>query len=531
MNVLLPSSNSRRELPERVLHVGTMIPYHGAPKTARWEAAMRSRYLVIVGSLILALSVVPGAFAQDDPAPAEAESLLDWDESPAGFLLTKDEQKEWKTVTTEAAARDFIELFWARRNPDPTSAFNPFKADFENKVRYADEQYTWEKRRGAVTDRGRILILMGAPHYSENRFPTDTIDRIEDLAAGSDEVRANAKLWFYDPQQLPEAFGLKGSRLIFTFYEEKAGSNNFTLDRSHQEATMALRAASKAPGVYLLHPDLTEVPKPVSLPGGEAPTAAQLAWLDAGSAPLDDQLLAAAEVGVADPGNRPFWLHLELPADAPVLDVIAGRVSSTDGVVKSTFQVPASALATSTGSTAYHLTFPLNPGTHRVEVAGAAGGAAQVLWSDEVVIPPTAAEGTWMTPLMFGLSVIQEEEWKLGSPFGFGALHLLPLTATALPSQTELSYFGHVIRPGLNEAGEPALEVKVTLKMNGQRLGRPLTLTLPAVSIADGLWVYANSINLAALPQTGSYKLDFKVTDTISDVSVERDAVLDITVE
>jgi hypothetical protein len=88
-----------------------------------------------------------------------------------------------------------------------------------------------------------------------------------------------------------------------------------------------------------------------------------------------------------------------------------------------------------------------------------------------------------------------------------------------------------VIRPGLNDAGEPQLEVKVTLKMDGQRLGRPLTMTLPTVSIVDDLYVYANSINLAAMPRSGTYKLEFKVTDKISDVSMKRDVVLDITVE
>ena len=489
---------------------------------------MRTRLMIITFSLILALVGVPGVMAQDEAA--ETESLLDFDESPAGFLFTKDEENEWKSISSEAEAKAFIELFWAKRNPDPTSAFNPFKADFENKIRYADEQYTWEKQRGALTDRGRVLILMGPPHYSENRFPTETVERIEDRAAGTDQVRANAKIWFYDPQQLPKEFGVKGSRLIFTFYEEKAESNYFTIDRSHKDATMAMRAMSKAPEVYVLHPDLTDVPKPVSIPGGESPTAAQLAWLDAGSAPLQDQLLVVAEVGVADPGNRPFWLHLELPEDAPAIDVLAGRVSGADGEVRSTFQIAAEAKKTTTG-TAYHLTFPLNPGTYTVEVAGATGSTAQILWSDEVVIPPTAMEGTWMTPIMFGLSVVQEEEWQLGSPFGFGALHLMPLSVTALPSQTELSYFGHVIRPGLNEAGEPELEVKVTLKLGAQRLGRPLTMTLPTISIVDGLYVYANSINLAALPQTGTYKLEFKVTDKVSEVSVERDLELDITVE
>jgi GWxTD domain-containing protein len=484
----------------------------------------------MLAALLIASAVVPVVAAQDEVAPAEPVSLLEWDESPAGFLMTKDEEKAWKKIETEAEARAFIELFWAKRNPDPTSAFNPFKAEFENRVRYADEQYGWEKQRGALTDRGRVLILMGPPHYSENRFPTETVERIEDRAVGTDEVRANAKLWYYDPQQLPEAFGIKGSRLVFVFYEQKAESNYFTLDRSHQDATMALRAMSKAPEVYVLHPDLKKVPKPVSVPGGEPPTAAQLAWLDAGSAAHDNELRTVVEVGVADAANRPLWVHLELAAGAPTLDVLAGRVSVPDGGVESTFQIPAKPLPTAEG-TAYHLTFPLAPGDYRVEVAGAVGGVAQLVWSGDVTVPPAPTEGTWMTPLMLGLSVTQEDQWQLGSPFGYGALHLMPLTATSVSNQSELSYFGHVIRPGLTEAGEPALEVKVVLKMDGKRLGRPLAMTLGAVPIAEDLYVYANSINLAALPQTGNYELEFEVTDTISGVSVTRDVTLEVVVE
>ena len=490
---------------------------------------MRSRSLVIIASLIFALSVVPSVLAEDGSS-AEAENLLEWDKSPAGYLLTKDEKKEWKSISTEAQAKDFIELFWAKRNPDFNAPFNAFKADFENKVRYADEQYTSEKQRGALTDRGRVLILMGAPHYSENRFPTQIIDSVLDNSAGTDEVRANAKIWFYDPQQLPKGFKAKGSRLIFTFYEEKAESNNFTLDRSHQEATMAMRAMSHAPEVYVLHPDLTEAPKPVSVPGGSSPTAAQLAWCDAGAAPFNEKLRTVAVAGVADPANRPLWFHLELPADAPTLDVLAGRVSSFSGEVESTFQIAAEARATTFGK-AYHLVFPLAAGSHKIEVAGAVGNTVQVVWSEEVEVPSAPAEGTWMTPLMLSLSVEKEDEWQLGSAFGYGALHLMPLTETALPGQTELSYFGHVIRPGLNDAGEPELEVKVTLRRDGKRLGRPLVLSLPTIAIVEDLYIYANAINLGVLPETGTYELEFEVTDKVSEVSVEKEVLLDITVE
>ncbi len=371
---------------------------------------------------------------------------------------------------------------------------------------------------------------MGPPHASENRFPTQIIETIEDNSAGTDDVRANAKLWFYDPQQLPEGFKVRGSRLLFVFYEDKAASNYFTLDRSHQEATMALRALSQAPEVYVLHPKLKEVPKPVSVPGGENATDAQLAWLDAGPAPLDDQLRTVAKVAVADASNRPLWLHLELPESAPTLDTLAGRVRDASGEVVSTFQIAAEPLDTGFG-TAYQLTFPLDPGSYTVQVAGAAGGVPQFTWTDAVTIPATPLEGTWMTPITLGLSFVQDDDWKLGFPFAYGSLHVLPLTETSVTSKDELSYFGHVIRPGLNDAGEPELEVAVTFKMDGKPLARPFKMKLGAAKIADDLYAYANGINLGALTQTGTYGIEFEVTDTISDVSVSREVALEVVVD
>ena len=57
---------------------------------------------VLVIAMLAAMGAVGGA--QDQP-PAASVDWRQWDEGPEGFLLTKDEAKEWKAITTEAEAK------------------------------------------------------------------------------------------------------------------------------------------------------------------------------------------------------------------------------------------------------------------------------------------------------------------------------------------------------------------------------------------------------------------------------------------
>ncbi len=93
--------------------------------------------------------------------------------APRGFFLTKKEKKQWSKITTDAEAEEFIELFWARRNPNINNPFNSFKAEFDAKVRFADENFGYGKRRGALCDRGKVLILMGKPDSRQVGAPSD----------------------------------------------------------------------------------------------------------------------------------------------------------------------------------------------------------------------------------------------------------------------------------------------------------------------------------------------------------------------
>ena len=484
--------------------------------------------LVMIGLV----SMAGTGSAQDElaTAPGEAAAAFDWrtwDEGPEGFLLTKEEAKEWKQITNEADAMHFIELFWARRNPVPDQPYNTFKAQIEAIVRYADSNFSYQGKRGALTDRGRVMILMGKPHYVENRAPTETVERMDDSAAGTDEVRANAQVWFYDPQQLDPKFKVKGSRLVFVFYEVKAETNDFVLDRSHQDATMGMRALAKAPETHLLHPKLTEVPKPVSVPDAVAASAASLALLEQ-PGQRTEQAKVLSEPGTADAAHRPWWIHIELPPDAPALDSLAGRVTTPSGEVLSTFERPAQPISFG-GHTAYHLTFPLDVGSYRIEVVGIANGTAEVVYSEDVTVPAAPTEGTWLSQIYVGLYGEKKDDAMLGSAYCFGQLHVLPMVEPEVTRANELSYFGFLVRPPASENNQAALQSRVQLKRDGKRLGRPLDMPLTAVQISQDLFVYANSINLGALPETGEYSVVFEVTDPASETTVEREVELNVT--
>jgi GWxTD domain-containing protein len=482
---------------------------------------MRRQRLIFLVCCALALILAPIAEAQ------LSGEYADWAEGPEGFLLTKKEKKEWGKISTDAEAERFIALFWARRDPDPNNPFNPFRAEFEAKVRFADENFGHGNRRGALSERGRVLILMGRPDSRQVRGP-DGPPAIGAASGETGAVENNTETWYYNPANLPAGFKAKGAQLYFFFYEERLDSNFFELDRTSRESYKAMSALSRAPEVYLLHPDLTEIPKPVSVAGGAPASAEHLAWLDGSEAPFDDITIVISELGVQDSVNRPLWVHLELPPDAPELDLLVGRVKESGGEVVSNFEIAATPLPGQYGAS-YHLTFPLAEGSYTLDVVGSAAGRPQLVQSIAADISSVPDAGTWMSPVWLGTGVTPNPEATLGSAFTVGGWHLAPISGPELTRAAEIAYFGFVVRPQLNDEGAVELVSRIHLKRDGKELSRPLEVPLGSSQILGDLYMYGNSIGLEALPETGPYEFVFEVIETNSETTTERLVAIEIT--
>lgn len=278
---------------------------------------------------------------------------------------------------------------------------------------------------------------------------------------------------------------------------------------------MALRLLRRAPEVYLLHPDLESVPKPVSVPGGTQPTDAQLQALRGSSTgPMQEQMNFRQDLGVADADHRPLWVHLQFPKSVSQIDVLAGEVESPSGGVLSTFQIPAKPVA-SGGAQGYDLTFPLGAGAYSWKVGAFNQGILQSVAQGEVEIPE-ATDALTMSPIWLGLEAQKIDKPVLGMAYSFGNWHLSPLMGNSVPHKSQLSYFGYVMHPAIEEGEKPTAKLKLTLRKDGKRLGRPLKMDLPLAQVTDDVYLYANLITLGVLP-AGPCELDFEVSIPGSD--------------
>ena len=98
---------------------------------------------------------------------ALSAEYLEWGRGPAQFLMTKEETAKWKTIASDDDAKGFVALFWARRDPTPDTPRNEFREEYERRVASADKSFISDKKRGALSDRGKMLILFGQPKKIE----------------------------------------------------------------------------------------------------------------------------------------------------------------------------------------------------------------------------------------------------------------------------------------------------------------------------------------------------------------------------
>ncbi len=140
----------------------------------------RLRWILFLVSLCLAAQAVAGQGPAPDNRKQHGEEAEDyfkkWLEEDVVYIITNEEKAVFKKLTTPEEKEKFIEQFWLRRDEDPSTPSNEFKAEHYRRIAYANEHFP-AGYPGWLTDRGRIYILYGPPDQMENHSAGETYDR------------------------------------------------------------------------------------------------------------------------------------------------------------------------------------------------------------------------------------------------------------------------------------------------------------------------------------------------------------------
>src|SRR5262249_4807357 len=120
--------------------------------------------------------------AADPKLPPKYENWLNQD---VVYVITNDERKAFFRLKDDKSRDQFIDDFWAVRNPLRGTERNPYKEEHYSRVQYANENFGKQSNTpGWMTDMGRAYIVLGKP-TSRARF----------IAGGQ---LYPTELWFYE---------------------------------------------------------------------------------------------------------------------------------------------------------------------------------------------------------------------------------------------------------------------------------------------------------------------------------------------
>jgi GWxTD domain-containing protein len=106
------------------------------------------------------------AYAAYRPPPGPAAEVDEaWGEGAVRFLMTKDEKIAWARLSDAAARAEFVALFWQRRDRTPETGENEYRDEIERRIRFADAQFAQGEKKGSLTDRGMVFVVMGPPSF------------------------------------------------------------------------------------------------------------------------------------------------------------------------------------------------------------------------------------------------------------------------------------------------------------------------------------------------------------------------------
>ena len=91
-----------------------------------------------------------------------------WLHDEVNYVITKEEEAEFRGMPNDTARDNFIQHFWSIRNPDPNAPTNEAHDELYRRLAYAQEHFgALNFNDGVHSDRGMVYITLGPPQQRE----------------------------------------------------------------------------------------------------------------------------------------------------------------------------------------------------------------------------------------------------------------------------------------------------------------------------------------------------------------------------
>jgi GWxTD domain-containing protein len=151
--------------------------------------------MLLSSLLLLGLVLAQQAPAQPETPPKIAgkdlsELLRRWPREYVRWIITNGERSRYESLPSEKEKLQFIEHFWARRDPTPETPDNEYRAEYFERFAYVANRFSAGKP-GWSTDRGRLYLILGPPHS------------IEQNPVGRMGIERPSEVWTYNGLDIP----------------------------------------------------------------------------------------------------------------------------------------------------------------------------------------------------------------------------------------------------------------------------------------------------------------------------------------
>jgi GWxTD domain-containing protein len=490
-----------------------------------------------------------------------------WLDEDVYWIISEEERDVFTKLASDEEREAFIEQFWDRRNPEPSTADNVAKIEHYRRIVYANERFS-AGIAGWKTDRGMIYIKFGPPDRQESRpaggpyerkrkegggftsiFPTERweyrhidgvgddieLEFVDDKGGGLyeltfDNQRKDALLLSGNmgltQDELEAGVGNKQDRVARRRYSGDykgvyANMNSFESTRDKPLAQMGMSTAlNRAPAVK--YKDLEAVVSTRiiydNLPFEIHPDFVRL---------TDQQVLVPVTVLVS---NEQMSYESDLGIYHGGVQIF-GRVIGLNNRIEAIFEdevvrdfSPHDFEKAKSGSSIYQKRLILKPGIYKIDVA------VKDLQSKRIgTITSRLEVPSYLEPKLQTSSILIASKIESGivdrsaSSFVLGDLKIIPKTDNSFRSSEELGLYLQIYNFAVDSASsQPALKVEYAVARKGEEPDEWRDAT-SMMRVFGSYCRLARMINLSRL-QPSNYQLRVRIHDTIAKQTTETAA-------